>query len=365
MNIGILLILILTAIATSVLGVYLVLRKMSMMIDAISHTVLLGIVLAFMVIGNLSSPLLIIGAAFMGVVTVFLTELIVKSKQTSEDSAIGLVFPLLFSIAVIIISTSFHGVHLDIDSVLLGKIEFAPFDKLFVSGVSIGPKLLYMMLAVTVINLVFVKVFFKELKLVSFDSALATTLGFSPIILHYSLMTLVSLTSVAAFNAVGSILVVALMIGPASSAILITKDLKKTLLIAPIFGIINSVLGYVLAIVVDVNISGMIATVTLVTFLLLLIFEPKKGILTSIFRVMRQKDDFSFIILAMHLNNHDDLKEIDYNNIQNELNWSESKYKKQVDKGIKLGYFKVEKSCVYLTNIGLQFVSLKTNELQI
>ena len=173
MDLGILLILIFTAIATSVLGVFLVLRKMSMMVDSISHTVLLGIVIAFIFVKDLSSPLLIIGAALMGIITVFLTELLVKSKKASEDSATGLVFPLLFSIAIIIISSSFKDIHLDIDVVLLGKIELAPFDKLYIKGVSIGPKLLYIMLVVMIINLLFIKLFFKELKIISFDAALA------------------------------------------------------------------------------------------------------------------------------------------------------------------------------------------------
>lgn len=365
MNVSILLILIFTAIATSVLGVFLVLRRMSMMVDAISHTVLLGIVLAFMLTKNLTSPLLMFGAAFMGVVTVVLTEALVKTKHTSEDSAIGLVFPLLFSIAVIIISTSFQGVHLDIDAVLLGKIEFAPFDRLRINGISYGAKLLYIMLAVAIANLAFVKVFFKELKLVSFDMALASTLGFAPFVIHYSLMTLVSLTSVAAFNAVGTILVVALMIGPASTAILITKDLKKTLIIAILFGIINSVLGYVAALVIDVNISGMVATMTLLTFLIVLIFEPRKGIIRSVNRRRKQKDEFAFIILTMHLNNHHEDKEIAFNLIQNELNWTTKKYKKQLDKGIKMGYYFISKESVYLTTTGISFLNLKMDELNI
>ncbi|MFP4187360.1 MAG: metal ABC transporter permease, partial [Acholeplasmataceae bacterium] len=247
MNVGILLILITTAISTSLLGVFLVLRRMSMMIDAISHTVLLGIVVAFMLVGDLTSPLLLIGAALMGLLTVFMTEVIIRTKRTSEDSAIGLVFPLLFSIAIIIISTSFQGVHLDVDAVLLGKIEFAPFDRVYLGGRAIGPRLFYIMLITTLINLLFVRGFYKELKIVSFDSALAKTLGFAPILIHYLLMGLVSLTSVVAFNAVGSILVVALMIGPASTAVLMTKNLKWTLLFAVLIGIMNSLIGYVMA----------------------------------------------------------------------------------------------------------------------
>lgn len=366
MDLGILLILITTAIATSVLGVFLVLRKMSMMVDSISHTVLLGIVIAFIFVKDLNSPILIIGAALMGIVTVFLTELLVKSKKASEDSATGLVFPLLFSIAIILISSTFKNIHLDIDVVLLGKIELAPFDKLYIGTTSIGPKLFYIMLVVMIINLVFIKVFFKELKIASFDAALAATLGFAPFIIHYILMTLVSLTAVAAFNAVGSILVIALMIGPPATALLFTKDLKKMLIASIIIGVINSILGYVFALLVDVNISGMVATITLIMFLLVLVFEPRNGVVNTIIKRHRLKDEFTFLILVFHVYNHaGDESEIKCENIQKELKWSKSVCKKQIDKGIKLGYFKIENNLVHLTSRGTDFYNLKVDELRV
>src|SRR5690606_6056627 len=129
----------------------------------------------------------------------------------------------------------------------------------------------------------FVIVFFKALKIVSFDYALASSLGFLPAIIHYLLMGLVSLTAVTAFNAVGSILVIALMIGPAVTALLLTKDLKYSLIVAAMIGMINSVIGYLIAMGPfkgEVTISGMIATQTLITFLLVLIFAPKNGVIT-------------------------------------------------------------------------------------
>lgn len=365
MSISILLILIITAIATSILGVFLIVRRLSMMVDSISHTVLLGIVLAFMITGDLSSPLLIIGAAFMGVFTVFLTETIVKSTNTNEDAATGLVFPLLFSIAIIIISSSFSGVHLDIDAVLLGKIEFAPFDKLYIGGKAIGPKLLYQMLVVLIINIVFIKVFFKELKLVSFDSALAATLGFSPVLIHYLLMTLVSLTSVTAFNAVGSILVVALTIGPGATALMITKDLKHTVFFAAVIGVINSVLGYILAIMIDVNIAGMVATTTLLVFLIVLIFEPEKGIISTIFKKARQKQDFSFMVMVFHIFNHKhEASEIDVHLMRIELNWQHNIYQKLLNKGINQKYFKIENNLVYLTSRGYELYNSMIEDLK-
>jgi len=366
MNISILLILMFTAIATSVLGVYLVLRKMSMLVDSISHTVLLGIVLAFLVVSDLSSPILILGAALMGLITVFLTEIIVKSKKASEDSATGLIFPLLFSIAVILISTEFSNVHLDIDAVLLGKIEFAPFDQLTLFNQDIGPKLLYVMGIVMLINLIYIKLFYKELKIVSFDAALASTLGIAPFIIHYTLMSLVSVTAVAAFNAVGSILVVALMIGPAATAIILTKNIKHTLLLAAIIGMVNSFLGYVLALRLDVNISGMIATMTLIVFLFVLLVEPKKGIITSIYKRKKQKESFEFIAFIFHVYNHvEQQHEINMDYIGKELNWSNEKLNKQVQFGLKQKYILIKNNMIYLTNIGKTFYQLKVEELSI
>ena len=193
---------IIVAVACSLPGVFLVLRKMAMMTDAITHTVLLGIVIAFFITHDLSSPLLIVGSALMGVLTVFLIELLNSTKLVSEDSAIGVVFPLLFSIAIIIITRFAGNVHLDTDAVLLGELAYAPFNRLYLFGRDLGPKAIYSMGTILLINLIFIVLFFKELKIVTFDPALATILGFSPPIIHYTLMTLVSVTAVGALNGV-------------------------------------------------------------------------------------------------------------------------------------------------------------------
>ena len=118
------------AVACALLGVFLVLRRMAMMSDAISHTVLLGIVITFFITKSITSPLLLIGAAVMGVITVSLVELINRTRLVREDAAIGLVFPAIFSIAVIMISRFAGDVHLDTDAVLLGELAFAPFNRL-------------------------------------------------------------------------------------------------------------------------------------------------------------------------------------------------------------------------------------------
>jgi manganese/zinc/iron transport system permease protein len=206
------------AIACAIPGTFLVLRKMALISDAISHSILPGLVLGFFITHDLNSPLLIIMAALSGVVTVVLVEFIQKTKLVKEDTAIGLVFPVLFSIGVIMIAKNANDVHLDTDAILLGELAFAPFDRFLADGADLGPKSLWIIGTILLITIGLLFSFFKELKISTFDAGLATALGFSPIMIHYGLMSVASITIVGSFDAVGAILVVALMIAPAATA---------------------------------------------------------------------------------------------------------------------------------------------------
>ncbi|MCL1950100.1 MAG: metal ABC transporter permease [Turicibacter sp.] len=292
------------AVACAVLGVFLVLRRMSMMSDSITHTILLGIVLAFWVTRDLGSPLLIVGASLMGVLTVWLTETLAKTKRIAADSAIGLVFPLLFSVAIIIISRHMGHLHLHTDTVLLGELAFAPFDRLIINGVDFGARFLYTSGVMLAINLLFVSVFYKELKLVSFDPTLATVLGFSVHLLHYGLMTLVSLTTVVAFEAVGAILVVAFMVGPAAAAYLLTKKLLWMLLLSAGIGALSAILGFQVAIHFDVSIAGSMASVIGAIFMLVFIFSPSEGLISSLIKKNQRKKAFSERLRQLHLSKY-------------------------------------------------------------
>lgn len=267
MNLEILLIAILTAVACALSGTFLVLRKLSMVSDAITHTILLGIVLAFFITNDLNHPLLLVGAAVMGVCTVWLTELLCKTKLVSKDASIGVVFPLLFSIAIVLISRYADSVHLDTDAVLLGELAFAPFARMVIFGVDIGAQGLYVSGGLVVVNLICIFLFYKELSLSTFDPLLCAVLGFSPTLLHYGLMTLVSLTAVGAFESVGSVLVIAFMIGPPATAYLLSKRLHILLLLSAFFGSLSGILGYLLAWIIDVSIPGSMAVMVGLLFL--------------------------------------------------------------------------------------------------
>lgn len=287
-NLQIQIIAILVSVASSLVGCFLVLRKMSMITDAITHTILLGIVVGFFITHDLNSPFLVLGAGLTGVLTVYLTEMLKNTNLVSEDSSIGIVFPLLFSIAIILISTKARSVHLDVSCVMLGELAFAPFDSLIIGGINYGAKSIYVMSVVTILNLIFITLFYKELKISTFDPQLSFILGISPVIIHYGLMTMVSITAVSAFQSAGSILVIAFMIGPPSIAYMITDNLKKMIILSSLIGSIASLIGYEFAKILDVSIAGMIATVIGVFFAIAFLISPT-GYIYNIRKKRRQK----------------------------------------------------------------------------
>ncbi|MBD0291123.1 MAG: metal ABC transporter permease [Thermoleophilia bacterium] len=293
------------AAACALPGVFLVLRRMALVSDAISHSILLGIVLAFFLVPDLTSPALVAGAALIGIFTVTLVELVRRTGLVREDAAIGLVFPALFSLGVILVSRFADSVHLDTDAVLLGELAFAPFDRLVLFGYDVGPQALYLLSVLLAVNAVAIAVFYKELKLATFDPALAVALGFAPGAVHYGLMTLVSATAVGAFNAVGSILLVALMIAPPAAAYLWTDRLLAMLGLAVAIGVAAAIAGYWTAHALDASIAGSMAAATGALFALSWLLAPDRGLVASARRRARQRWNFPQAMLAIHLLNHE------------------------------------------------------------
>lgn len=293
------------AASCGLVGTFLVLRRMALMSDAISHAILFGIVVMFFVVENITSPWLVIAAAATGLLTVVLVELLTRTQLVKEDAAIGLVFPLLFSLGVILISRYAANIHLDVDAVLLGELAFTPFDRLVVGGLDIGPRALWLALGVGLLNLAFILLFYKELKLATFDAGLAMALGFSPAIIHYALMSLASLTAVSSFEAVGSVLVVALMIAPPAAAYLLTDRLPVMLALSAAIGVLSAVTGFYLARLLDGSIAGSIATMTGVFFLLVLLLAPQRGLVGRWSRARRQRYQFAGEMLLVHLSQHE------------------------------------------------------------
>lgn len=262
---SVLLVLALTSVSCSIVGIFLVLRKLSMVSDAISHSVFLGIVLAYFVTHDITSPWLLISAATFGVLTVYAIELVSNTGLVKHNDAVGIIFPLFFSIAVILTTKYAHYVHLDIEIVLMGEVILAPLNTLTLWGITL-PKSAWQMGTLLLLNIAFITLYFKELKVSTFDKEFATLMGFSSTLLFYGLMTVASLTTVAAFDAVGAILVISFLIAPPATALMISKSLRSMIIFTIFFALLNSILGFILSILFNVSMSGMTAFVAGIVF---------------------------------------------------------------------------------------------------
>ena len=443
----------LIAVSGALLGVFLLLRGMALTSDAISHTVLLGIVVAFLLMtevfrveGDTSSPWLILGAALAGVGAVVLTEMLYRSGLVRQDAALGLAFPLLFAIAVILVSRFVDDAHLDEDAVLVGEIGLAwantnshcfencesvtvsedhPAAKMtrrcvncrelsisprderaeFVEvcgncgdyspaqayraglveqepALVFFPKSISVALALTLLTLVFVLAFYKELKLSTFDPALAKALGFRPGALNYGLMALVSLVAVGAFDAVGSILVIAFFIIPPAAAYLLTDRLSLMLLLSPLIGAAGAIFGYDLArgqlfgllpiadLIARINqlfglalieewdssISASMVLMIFLLFLLAWVFSPRYGLISTALRRANSRRLFADQVVLAHIHNHQHTAqaatELRVETLHIHFRWTRRKMLRVLARLRALGYVRIVAGGAILTGRG-------------
>ncbi len=255
----------------AILGTFLLLRRMSLLGDAISHALLPGIVLAFVFTGQVSGWPLMVGAIALALTTSFLAELLQSQGNVGEDTSLGVVYTFLFALGVVMVQVFGKSAHLDVDCALYGQLELAalePRRTLMAGGITLG------------IVLLVVGLFWKELKLASFDPALATAMGLSAVTVHYVLLSLVAVVTVSAFEAVGSILVVAMLIVPATCAQLMAQRLLPMLIWSVVFGIVSALVGYWAADQLGTTSSGMIAIVAGLQMALVVALAPKQGLIS-------------------------------------------------------------------------------------
>lgn len=238
---------ILVAVNCGLLGVFLVLRRMSMIGDAISHAVLPGIAIAYLASGVRHSAWMMLGATIFGLITVFGIEWLSKKVRLQTDASIGITFTWLFAIGVVLISAFSGNIDLDLDCVLYGDLAYVPLDTLVMGGSDYGPIALWMQGITLVAVSVMLAVGYRGFYITSFDPLFASGLGILTAVWHYTLMGAVSLTVVSSFNAVGAVLVVAFLIVPAAAAYLISKSLKRMLVWTTLIGIASAVGGFYLA----------------------------------------------------------------------------------------------------------------------
>ncbi|QEL19702.1 metal ABC transporter permease [Limnoglobus roseus] len=344
------------AAACAVPGVFLVLRRMVLVGDAISHVLLLGIVLAYFVVKDAASPLLFFGAAAVGVLTVALVEGLQRTKLLKEDAAIGLVFPFLFSLGTLLASMYLRNTHLDVDRVLLGSAELAFRDRLTVGGRDLGPRAFVLLGGTFVVFVLLIALFYKELKLCTFDPGLAAVLGFLPAVVHYALMTSVSLATVAAFDAVGPVLVLAFFAVPPVMARLLTKRLVWMLVLSVILAVTAAVTGTLLAIELDITIAGTVAGVLGAMFAVVYLFAPRAGVLAEMIRRVRMWREFHETLLTVHLHRHAgtpaEAEESRVDGLHEHLNWTEPQTAAVVRRAVANGLMVRAGDCWKLTDTG-------------
>ncbi len=284
---------ILCAVAASLPGNFLLLRRMSLLGDAISHAILPGLAVAFFVSESRSSLPMFLGAAIVGILTALFTEWIRNFGEVDEGASMGVVFTTLFAIGLVMIVQAADHVDLDPGCVLYGAIEMTPLDTIDISGFSI-PRVVIVLGAVTIINLLFVVLFFKELKLSAFDPALSTSVGFSARLMHYLLMVIVAVTAVASFETAGNILVVAMFVVPPATAFLLTARLGMMIFCSAVIAILAAVSGHLSAVLVphlfgyqSTSTSGMMALCAGMLFFVASLVSPRNGVIVRIVR--RQK----------------------------------------------------------------------------
>lgn len=283
------------------IGGFLVLRRLALMGDAISHSVLLGIVAVFAITHSRSPLWMTIGAGAVGLLTVALVGWVQRTNLVKEDAAIGLVFPFLFAIGVFMISRFPTTVHIDVDAVLFGEIAYVPLYHLELFGRDLGVQAFWTLGTMLVIDIVFVAFLYKELKLSTFDAGFAAAIGMSPVVLHYLLMGAVSATTVVAFDAVGAVLVVAMLVVPAATAQLLTRRLPVFLVLSMTLGASSAVVGYYLARAINGSVAGAMATTLGIMFVVAYVFSPAQGMLAQFARRRRQRQDFLRELLISHV----------------------------------------------------------------
>jgi manganese/zinc/iron transport system permease protein len=276
---------ILCALSCSLVGNFLVLRGTSLLGDAISHSILPGLALAFWFTGSRSGPEMFLAALAAAVVTVFLIEGLRNATRMDQGAAMGVVFTALFALGIVLIVQVADHVDLDPNCVLYGSLELTPLDRWDIGGWLI-PKAAVTLGVTLLLNGLFVGLFYKELLLTTFDSAFADSVGFSSRLVHYLLMILVAFTAVASFESVGSVLVIAMLVVPTSAALLITDRLGAVIGWSAGLAALAAGLGHVSAVVVptwwgygSTLTSGMMAVAAGGLLLLCGLFGPRRGLL--------------------------------------------------------------------------------------
>ncbi len=257
-------------ISCGLIGTYIMLRRMSLIGDALAHAVLPGVVVSFIVAGK-SEIALFFGAVTAGIITALLIGFVNRNSKIKEDTSIGIIFTGAFALGILLVS-QLKQVHIDLSSYLFGDVLGVSSGDIILSGV------------IMVVILVVIVMYYKQLLITSFDPTMALTIGISTTLIHYMLMTLLSMSIVAGLQSVGVILIIAMLITPPATAYLLSNNLKKILLISSLLGMFSSVAGLYLSYHFNFASGASIVLVAVALFMLAFLFSPREGVITKLYR---------------------------------------------------------------------------------
>lgn len=273
-------------------GCFVVLRRMALVGDAISHSLLPGITLAFLLTHSRDTLPMMIGAIAAGVLTVALIEAIRYASRIKADAAIGIVFSSLFAVGVIMISVFADKVDLDAECVLYGELGFIPLQEVAYFGdLAIGPEPVVRMAVIAVFSIILLTAFYKEMLVTSFDAGLAASLGISPARYQYGLTLFLSIVIVNSFESVGVVLVIAMIIFPGATALLLTDRLSNALWISTAFTALYAVFGFHLATWLNASIAGGMTVIAGVLFGIVWMASPNQGLIVQYRRHRHSKNE--------------------------------------------------------------------------
>lgn len=332
MDIASIALLLITAVSCALIGLFVVSSNLSMLVEVISHSVLLGIVLVYLTLKKINPFYIMLGAVFSAVIVSIFVHEISKIKFVSKDLAMGVVLPLLFSIAIVIISGPLKNTRISKQMVLAGNLAVAVYTHL-INGVF--PAAILINGGVLLVNIIFISLFYKELKLTSFDRNFAKTIKMHPNILFYLLIINVSLTVVTSFESVGSILVTALMVIPAAIALQYTNNFKKLIFMTVGVAVVFGIVGYVIADFGNLSYSGTISTILLFGLVGTTVFHPKNGVIFKALKRREIQKEYKCVVLLICIS-HDMSKGI--SDIALSLNWNEVYTLKQCNYAVNKKY---------------------------
>ncbi|MEM0922557.1 MAG: metal ABC transporter permease [Pseudomonadota bacterium] len=345
----------LVGVAAAILGPFLILRQSAMMSDAIAHAILFGIMLVWLATGLISGPVQILGAGLAGLLCVWLTEILARTGLVRQDAAIGLVFPVLFALGVLLQNLFARDVHIDAHTVLLGEIGFVWLETVDIAGMTV-PRALFWMAVMTAVNAGCVALFWKELKLTTFDPVLAEAFGMRPRLLFYLILFLTSATAVAAFDAVGVVLFLAFVIVPPAAGYLLTDRLGAMIGAGVGIALVSAGAGHGLAVIADVSIGGMMALMTGGCFAAVLLFGPRYGMLARLIQRGTRRRMDAARALVVHLLSHEDDPRRDEENLvralETHLGWRRRKASAVLGHALEEGLILRETQALHLTEKG-------------